>query len=147
MIRRGLQIGRWRVTFLFAGEDARLGDVLDILHGHGAPEMIIGQVSDLLEECDLDCGFTFSDPVTRQAVVYTGPTSSGAEFLDTFVHEVHHLAVAIAESLGIDLDAEGPAYLAGDTARALAEVVCTLGCSHCHVPGRRRQSNFRKKIS
>ncbi len=41
------------------------------------------------------------------------------------------LAVAIASELGIDLESETPAYLAGDSARALAEVVCVLGCDHC----------------
>lgn len=61
-----------------------------------------------------------------------GPTTSGAEFQDTLVHEVHHLAVAIAAELGIDLESESPAYIAGDSARALADVVCELGCRHCH---------------
>ena len=32
----------------------------------------------------------------------------------------------------IDLESESPAYIAGDSARALADVVCELGCRHCH---------------
>lgn len=57
-----------------------------------------------------------------------GPSSSGEEFQDTFVHEIRHLADAIAKSLGVPLDSERPAYISGDTARALTEVVCELGC-------------------
>ena len=47
----------------------------------------------------------------------------------SFVHEVHHLAVAIADSLGYDLESEAHAYIAGDAALALAKTICELGCS------------------
>lgn len=36
-----------------------------------------------------------------------------------------------AEGLGIDLESETPAYIAGDSARELADVVCNFGCRHC----------------
>lgn len=42
------------------------------------------------------------------------------------------IGAAIAAELGIDLESESPAYIAGDSARALADVVCELGCRHCH---------------
>lgn len=45
---------------------------------------------------------------------------------------MHHLAVAIAESLGYDLDSEVPAYVAGDATMALIETICELGCPHCN---------------
>lgn len=67
----------------------------------------------------------------RVAIVAIGPTTSGSEFVDTLVHELHHLAVAIAGSLGIDLTEETPAYLAGDSARELADIICKMGCDHC----------------
>lgn len=57
-----------------------------------------------------------------------GPTTSGDEFQNSFVHEIRHLADAIAKSLGVPLDSERPAYISGDLAKALAEVVCELGC-------------------
>ena len=85
----------------------------------------------LMEKGGLNTGFTFSNPVEHLAVVAIGPTTSGEEFQDTLVHEVHHLAVAIASELGIDLESESPAYIAGDSARALADVVCKLGCRRC----------------
>lgn len=52
--------------------------------------------------------------------------------MNTLVHETYHLAAAIANNLGYDLNSEGPAYLAGDAARAFADVVCQLGCDRCH---------------
>ena len=131
MIRRSLRIGRWRVDFLFADGRYDIGEVLDAVEDAGADGEFAGMAKDLMVGCDYDCGFTFSNPSKKRAVVYVGPTSSGEEFVDTFTHELHHLAVAIASDLGIDLESESPAYLAGDSARELADVVCELGCRHC----------------
>lgn len=89
------------------------------------------EAEELMSEGGYNTGFTYANPGIHRAVVVVGPTTSGAEYIDTLVHEIHHLAVAIASELGIDLESETPAYLAGDSARALAEVVCELGCEHC----------------
>lgn len=72
-----------------------------------------------------------SNPMNHEAAIVIGPTTSGAEFVDTLVHEVHHLAVAIASSLGIDIESETPAYISGDSARELADVICRMGCGNC----------------
>ncbi len=76
-------------------------------------------------------GFTFSNPDLRSAVVAIGPTTSGKQFTNTLVHEVRHVADAIAKSIGYSLDAEEPAYISGDMAEELASVICELGCSKC----------------
>lgn len=131
MIRRELHIGRWDVEFLFVTDEYDVDGIAAMLYDAGASEMVLTQAEDLMWMCDYNCGFTFANEQERKAVIVIGPTTTGAEFIDTLVHEVHHLAVAIARSLDIDLEAETPAYLAGDTARELAEVVCDLGCSHC----------------
>ena len=132
MIRRPLIIGRWAVDFLFSAGSADVKGVMECLSDAGAPEWALLNADDLMRSCEYDCGFTFTNPEEKRAVVFIGNTSSGAEFTDTLVHEVHHLAVAIAAELGIDLDSETPAYVAGDAARALADVICELGCSRCH---------------
>ena len=140
MIRRALIIGRWVVDFLFSVGKYDIDGVLACLYDAGAPDYIMEEAEDLMLTCDRDCGFTFSSPAryryinhaNHRAVVLIGPTSSGAEFLDTFGHELHHLAVAIASELGGDHESEKPAYVAGDAARDLADVVCKMGCTHCH---------------
>lgn len=60
-----------------------------------------------------------------------GTADDFAEFLDSFTHELRHLADDIATFLGINLRGEEVAYLTGDTTRDLAEVVCRLGCPDC----------------
>lgn len=131
MIWYPLQIGRWTAEFYFAPDGYDAGEVLDRMYEFGAPADILRRADELMTSGDLNTGFTFSNPAERLAVVAIGPTSGGEEFQDTLVHEIHHLAAAIAASLGIDLESETPAYIAGDSARAMASIICTLGCTHC----------------
>lgn len=132
MIHRVLKIGRWVVDFLFATTDYDIEGVLACMYYADAPSSVMGRAKRIMESGRYNRGFTFSNPELRKAVVVVGPTTSGKQFQNTFVHEVRHLADAIAKSIGYDLDAEGPAYLSGDTAMELADVVCQLGCTHCH---------------
>lgn len=129
MIHRVLKIGRWVVDFLFAEKRYDISGIVSCLHHAEAPRDIIDQAFDLMNQGRKDTGFTYSNARVFRAVVCIGPASSGREFQDTLVHEIHHLAVAIARELGIDLEGETPAHLAGDTMREFADVVCRLGCS------------------
>ena len=132
MIKRTLKIGRWAVDFLFAKKDYDIHGVVACLYDCGATSRIIRQAVSLMMDCEYNCGFTFANPEQKRALVLIGPATSGEEFTNTLVHEVHHLAVAIASELGIDLESETPAYLSGDSARDLADVICELGCPCCH---------------
>ena len=131
MLHRVLLIGKWVVDFVFATKSYDIDGALSCLYDAGAPRWVMTEAEELMSEGNKNTGFTYANPAKRRAVIVIGPTTSGAEFTDTLVHEIHHLAVAIASELGIDLESETPAYLAGDSARALAEVVCELGCEHC----------------
>lgn len=130
-IHRVLKIGRWVVDFIFATKYYDVDGILSCLYDAGAPRWVMENAGELMSEGKYNTGFTYTNPEIHRAVVVIGPTTSGAEYIDTLVHEIHHLAAAIASELGIDLESETPAYLAGDSARALAEVVCELGCEHC----------------
>lgn len=131
MIHRVLRILDWVVDFLFAKLDYDDEGVLACLYEMGADYEVMRQVNNIMDSDKLNCGFTFANPDLKRALVVVGPSSSGKEFINTLTHEIHHLAVAIADSLGYDLEGESPAYLAGDSALALAETICELGCPHC----------------
>ena len=132
MIERELYIGKWHVGFLFSEDDYDDELVLTRLYDIDAPIYIMQEVNRLMDSCAANCGFTYTNPEMFEALIVVGPTTSGEEFVDTLVHEVHHLAVAIADSLDIDLESETPAYIAGDSAKELAGVVCSLGCERCN---------------
>lgn len=123
-----LAIGRWMVDFLFCGARYDIEGVLGCLYDAYAPRKILAQAEDLMLSCEKDCGFTYSNGYRKRAVVLIGPASSEDDWLDTLVHEIRHLADAIAKELGVELDSETPAYLSGDTIRALSDIVQQMGC-------------------
>lgn len=133
MIHKALKIGRWVVDFLFVIGKYDIEGVLSCLYDIKASVSVMSRAERIMESGKMNRGFTFANPDLRRALVVIGPTTSGKQFLNTFTHEVRHLADAIARSIGYDLDAEGPAYLTGDAAMSLAEVVCELGCMHCRA--------------
>ena len=128
MIKETLRIGRWVVDFLFCKGRYDIDGVLGCLYDAHAPWKVMADAEDLMRSCEHNCGFTYSNGYFKRAVVLIGPASSGAEFLDTLGHEIRHLADAIARELGVELDSETPAYISGNTARELAEIICRLGC-------------------
>lgn len=131
MTHRALRIGRWTVDFLFAGSKYDIEGIVACLLDAGAPDWVVDDAVSLMEDGELNTGFLYSNRDELRAIGVIGPTTSGAEFIDTLVHEVHHLAVAVASVLGVDLEGETPAYIAGDAMRAFADEVCRLGCDHC----------------
>ena len=128
MILRELSIGRWLVCFAFATDGYDEDFILDTLYDLDASDYIIVKAAGKMREGRPNEGFTFANGRLKEALVVIGPSTGGEEFQDTLVHELHHLAVAIAGSLGLDLRGESPAYLSGDTARELSDVMCSLGC-------------------
>lgn len=132
LIHRVLYIGRWRCDFYFAkGDDYNFGSVLQCLEDMDAPIGVIETSWWKMREARPNEGFTFSSERLLRSCIFIGPAKSGDEFLDTFTHELRHLADDIATHLGIDLRGEEVAYITGDTTRDLAEIVCRLGCPHC----------------
>ena len=130
-MKRTILIGRWVVDFLFAVDKYDEEGVLSCLYEIGAPEGVVARASRIMESGRYNRGFTFNNPSLLRSVVVVGPSTSGKQFVNTFTHELRHLADGIADHLGIELDSEWPAYLTGDAAMELAEVVGALGCENC----------------
>lgn len=128
MDEKYLKIGRWSVGFMFCIDEYDINRITDIMKETGASADIIDSAIRLMLSDKMNTGFTYTDATDLVAIVVVGPSSSGAEFIDTLVHEIHHLAVAIASNLGINLDEETPAYISGDLARDMAEYICNIGC-------------------
>lgn len=131
MIHKQLSIGQWLVDFLFTDDIYDEDEVLTYLYFNGAPYDIMQEAEELMKDGDLNRGLTYYNPEYKYILVVSGPVSSGAEFIDTFVHEIFHLAIGIATGEKMNLKGEFPAYVAGDSARELSDILCYLGC----VPG------------
>ncbi|MBR1436368.1 MAG: hypothetical protein IJ584_14815 [Bacteroidales bacterium] len=132
MIHRPLNIGRWLVDFLFAVDGYDIEEALGYLYDIDTSYHIMRKAYRLMKRGKRNTGFTVTNDALRHAVIVIGPTTSGHEFQNTLIHEIHHLAVAVAESLGVDLEGETPAYVSGDTAMELVDVICEFGCDKCN---------------
>ena len=131
MIIRKLNIRGWRCSFCFALEGYDFDVVLAGLRKIDAPPSILRRVERNMELDQMDTGFTYSNLFLRESVVVIGRSSSGAEFFNSFVHELRHLADDIAYVYGYPLRGEEVAYLTGDIALALSDIVCTMSCEVC----------------
>lgn len=132
MVHRVLAIGSWVVDFLFSKLDYDDEAVLACLYEIDADFEVMRQANRIMEDDKLNCGFTFSNPDLKRALVVVGPTSSGKEFSNTLGHELHHLVNAISRDLGFDLDGESPAYLSGDLLGEFIGTICEFGCNRCN---------------
>lgn len=132
MIHESLQIGRWDIDFLFAPKGYDTEEALIYLYDADASDDILVRAYHILEDDEDNTGFTFTNQDMKKAVVVVGPTTTGGEFVNTLVHEMYHVASAIADGLGFDLQGETPAYMIGDSAMELTKIICELGCEECN---------------
>ena len=134
MIRRVLSIGRWHIDVLIADDDYDIDDVLSRMYDIDASYHWMQRAYEIMKSGEMNKAFTYSNADRRRAIVVIGPTTSGREFQDSIVHELLHLSVHIVSAEGMDVESEDPAYLAGDSARDLADIICEMGCPNCN-PG------------
>lgn len=135
MIHRTLRVRGWSVDFVLAHGRNDAEWVLNALRDLEAPEDVMAEAESLMD-AGPNCGFTFSNGYRRCILTWVGRQASGAEWVNTTVHEIVHVAMAIAIDQGIDPYTEELAYLIGDVTERLSDLLCALACDHC------REENF-----
>ena len=131
MFSRKVRIAGWTIWFIFSFDADDMESIYDALLWAEAPDSIISNVSKNVYAGKLNEGFTFSEPSLRRTVFATGKTTTGPEMLNTIVHEIVHIAQHISKEDGIDPLSEEMAYLCGDIASTVSDIVCELSCPHC----------------
>ncbi len=118
--------------FLFSFDANDIGFIEDALVWADAPNSVIQKVSENVYAGRRNEGFCYSDPSLRRSVAAVGLTTSGAEFVNSTVHEITHVAQHISDADGIDPLSEEFAYLAGDITSGVSDIVCEYSCPHCN---------------
>lgn len=133
MIHRSFDIDRynWHVDFFFAITHYEQTPIMEVLHSLHAGNRIIRRVAEKMSDNDINTGFTYSSASLRSSLVVIGKSDSGAQFLNSFCHELRHLTDDIAMEVGIRMAGEEAAYLTGDIALLLSDIVCRFTCTHC----------------
>lgn len=122
----------WMVRVYIGFEPEQTQEVMELLRDIGCSREKRRRAYRNLHSGQLNNGMTVASYRERTAVVVIGRTSSPAEFLDSLVHEVMHLAMYIAIGDGIDLDSEETCYIGGDVARAMYPYCKPYLCCKCH---------------
>jgi len=131
MKTRVTHINDWTIEFYFSFDIYDKERILDALVWADAPDSLISKVSKNIMAGRLNEGFCYSNPFLRRTVLGTGIAESGPEVLDSMVHEIIHICQHVAEEDKMNPFGEGFAYLGGDIARSVSDVVCMLSCPHC----------------
>lgn len=132
MIHRALRVKDWTCDFFFVVDGRNdTPAVMACLYDYGADDATAMQAFKIMDEGAENCGFTASNQERRRALSWIGPQSEGKQWINTSVHEIVHVAVAIAAEKGIDPFSEEFAYLCGDITQEIADILCDLACDRC----------------
>lgn len=113
----------WSVDIYYdtTPKDAKL--IVRHIAALGCSESGILRTYEQLSGGALNNGFTYTNRILRKSVMSLGRASSFAQFLNSFVHELHHLCTHIATAYGMNLEGEEVCYLAGYIAQKMYPVL------------------------
>jgi len=132
MIRQTIYLDRaggWKVTCFYAVTHYEVEEILRTMERAEASKEDLGRAYDNLSSGSLNTGLCYSGK--GESVLVISCVSSPAQFLNSLVHELHHLASHIASTLGYDQKGEEACYIAGETAERMYKMANKFLCEHC----------------
>lgn len=132
MIRQTIYLDRadgWKITCYYAVTHYEVEEILQTMERAGADDESLKRAYDNLSFGNLNTGLCYSGD--GESVLVISCASSPAQFLNSLVHELHHLASHIASALGCDQKGEEACYIAGETAERMYKVANKFLCEHC----------------
>ncbi|MCM1225540.1 MAG: hypothetical protein NC548_64955 [Lachnospiraceae bacterium] len=136
MIRQRIYLPKidWSIDCFYAVTRLNVDEVMRSLERAGCREKNLRTAYENLTRGDLNTGLCFTGD--GRSVLVTSLTSSGGELANSLVHELHHLATQIGNTLGYDLMGEEVCYIAGDIAKEMYNVAGKYLCEGCRSKGR-----------
>lgn len=111
---------RWCVEIYYDARPSNADEILDALWDLGCAREHLYKAESLLKSGVPNEGLTYSNPWERRSLIVIGHASSPLTMVNTLLHEVDHLQVAILKADGLRTDGEDAAYLMGDITEAIA---------------------------
>ena len=113
----------WEVHVFYDTTIYNADEILNELHKFGCSKKGISKTLGQFLTSSYNNGFTYSNKSIRVSLVSLGRASSFSQFLNSFVHEVHHLSTHIADAENISLVGEEICYLSGKIAQMMYPVL------------------------
>ena len=120
---------RWHVHCYFAVDKYYTEEILEVLETLGCSDAVYNRVADKMERNEKNAGFTYSNKIAHETLMVVGRATSNAEYINSITHELRHLCDDIASAIGIPSSGEEVAYLTGDIASQIADVIEVLVCN------------------
>lgn len=119
MIRQSFHLDRfdWTITIFYAVHGYYVEDILDELKRIGIRGKKLAKAEENLTAGEVNSGLTYVN--NGEAVCVIGIASSAAQYMDSIVHEVMHLAKFIGKAEGLDPYGEEVCYMGGEIGRKM----------------------------
>lgn len=121
----------WRAYVYYVVDKCDTEEIMRCMLLAGASKKELSEALRTLSGDAVNCGITYTDTASRRSVVVIGQAESAEEFASTYDHEKGHLAMHIAEALGLNIYGEEYQYLTGEIGRQMFRVGKQFMCDCC----------------
>lgn len=121
----------WHVRVYYAVTTYWCDRILRHLHRLGCRGADLKRAERNLSAGRLDTGLTYSNFGRGETLMVISLTSSPAEFLNSWLHEMRHLSRHIEQACHVSPYGEEAAYLAGIIGQQMFPVARKFLCEHC----------------
>lgn len=121
----------WRVRVYYAVSTYWTERIMADLARIGCRGMNLRRAYRSLTRGNLNTGITYSNQEKGESVMVISRTTSAAQFLNSWMHEMRHLSRHIEQAYGIDPYGEEAAYLAGSIGQKMFPKAKLFLCEHC----------------
>lgn len=122
---------RWYVRVYYAVTAYWTDDIIRDLVRIGCHGTELRRAYDNLLRGDLNTGITYSNTAAGETVMVISLTSTPAQFLNSWLHEMRHLSRHIERAFKINPYGEEAAYLAGEIGQRMFPVAKRFVCEYC----------------
>lgn len=119
MIKQKFRLDRfdWEITIFYAVHGYYVEDIMDDLKRIGIRGKKLAKAEENLTSGEINSGLTYVN--NGEAICVIGIASSAAQYMDSIVHEVMHLAKFIGKAEGLDPYGEEVCYMGGEIGRKM----------------------------
>lgn len=121
--------GGWKVVYYVAADRTDADEIMRALERVGCPAERLEKAERMLRGRSCDTGLTYSNKKRRFSCITISQTRNFSELINTFVHELDHVAKHITLAMSIDPYSERASYLIGELARDIfVDLISKLFC-------------------
>lgn len=121
----------WKVYVYYNISYDDKDEIIDKLYKYNFPKTYISSAYTILSNNKLNQGFTFSNTNNKTSIIGITNTTNASQFINTFIHEIHHTVSHISITYDLNPTSEEVCYIAGSLAETMYDKCNTLLCDCC----------------